>query len=46
MAGDVGDRAEVGEVDQPVDVVDLAVFEPQRPDQLLAQLRVHPLGDL
>ena len=38
--------AEVAEVDQPVDVVDLAVFEPQRADQLLAQLRVHPGGDL
>ena len=46
VAGDVGDRVEVGEVDQAVDVVDLAVFEPQRLDQLLAQLRVHPGGDL
>ncbi len=42
----VGHVAEVGEVDQPVDVVDLAVFEPQRVDQLGAQLRVHPGGDL
>ena len=46
VAGDVGDRVEVGEVDQALDVVDLAVFEPQRLDQLRAQLRVHPGGDL
>ncbi len=46
VAGDVGDVLEVGEVEQPVDVVDLAVFEPQRADQLVAQLLVHPGGDL
>ena len=46
MAGHVGDVVEVAEVDQAVDVVDLAVFEPQGVDQLLAQLRVHPGGDL
>ena len=46
MARDVGERGEVGEVDQPVDVVDLAVLEAQGIDQLLAQLRVHPGGDL
>ncbi len=46
VARDVGDVGEVGEVDQPVDVVDLAVLQPQRVDQLLAQLRVHPGGDL
>ena len=45
-AGSVDDVAEVGEVDQPVDVVDLAVFEPQRIDQLTAQLLVHSGGDL
>ena len=46
VAGDVGDVPEVGEVEQAVDVVDLAVLEPQGLDQLLAQLRVHPGGDL
>ncbi len=46
VAGNVGDVVEVAEVDQAVDVVDLAVFQPQGADQLLAQLRVHPGGDL
>src|SRR6185295_19721862 len=46
VAGDIGDRAEVGKVDQAVDVVHLPVLEPQRVDQLLAQLRVHAGGDL
>ena len=46
MPGDGGDVPEVGEVDQPPDLVDLAMLELQRLDQLLAQDRVHPGRDL